>query len=179
MRMKLRWEIKLHMLPSLQCSCQSDPRKALIFDASCLSWSPSATCVEGILLSFSWYTKSLFYSSLSYFLKRTFLKAYHGHWILQTAYWGVTFAAWAEGSLFSKSERINSKDLMTTYSNRGFFNHAYHDSETLEIDRRFVIKKKIKCKLVFLNFAAIHSISPFYICAYLCTRHFVWVPCVL
>ncbi|KAM9314790.1 transmembrane channel-like protein 5 [Pholidichthys leucotaenia] len=26
---------------------------------------------------------------------------------------------------------------MTSYSNGGFFNHAYHDSETLEIDRRF------------------------------------------
>ncbi|XP_068607057.1 transmembrane channel-like protein 5 [Brachionichthys hirsutus] len=29
---------------------------------------------------------------------------------------------------------------MTNYSDRGFFNHAYHDSETLEIDRRLVLK---------------------------------------
>ncbi|KAF3843975.1 hypothetical protein F7725_016023 [Dissostichus mawsoni] len=35
-----------------------------------------------------------------------------------------------------KSERINLKDLMTSYSDGGFFNNAYHDSETLEIDRR-------------------------------------------
>ncbi|XP_023128982.2 transmembrane channel-like protein 5 [Amphiprion ocellaris] len=29
---------------------------------------------------------------------------------------------------------------MTSYSNRGFFNHAYHDSETLEMDRRYSSK---------------------------------------
>lgn len=29
---------------------------------------------------------------------------------------------------------------MTSYSNGGFFNHGYHDSETLEIDRRFSSK---------------------------------------
>lgn len=28
---------------------------------------------------------------------------------------------------------------MTSYSNGGFFNHAYHDNETLEIDKRFVV----------------------------------------
>ncbi|XP_067354176.1 transmembrane channel-like protein 5 isoform X2 [Channa argus] len=38
--------------------------------------------------------------------------------------------------LLRKAKRINLKDLMTSYSNSGFFNHAYHDSETLEIDRR-------------------------------------------
>lgn len=53
---------------------------------------------------------------------------------------GATGAYWAEESLLSpkKSKRINLKDLMTSYRNGGFFNHAYHDTETLEIDRRFV-----------------------------------------
>lgn len=38
---------------------------------------------------------------------------------------------------------------MTSYSSGGFFNVAYHDSETLEIDRRFVVVG-IKYNVVFV-----------------------------
>lgn len=41
-------------------------------------------------------------------------------------------------NLFCFERWISSKNLMTTYSSGGVYNPAYHDSETLEVDRRFV-----------------------------------------
>lgn len=51
-------------------------------------------------------------------------------------------AEWAGGlsvTTKEKNQRVNLKNLMTSYDGGGYFNPAYHDSETLEIDRRFVV----------------------------------------
>lgn len=52
---------------------------------------------------------------------------------------------------FSILERwITLKNLMTTYSSGGVYNLAYHDSETLEVDRRFVATNTNQDLLAFV-----------------------------
>lgn len=81
-----------------------------------------------ILLSFSWYLTRHYYS----------------HSCMCVFNW----ASYLQSELLQQSElkdclrrRVKGlflKNLMTSYSNGGFFNAAYHDSDTLEVDRRFV-----------------------------------------